>query len=105
MSEGPVMCANCAACKVSWMKRPERGEGVEERRVRCAAGQWMNPSGKSHRTYPYYTVLNRTTDECSKYEPMTDDDCEDPQADLSAYLNDLGDNLPGGRQFRQAAHA
>ena len=79
-----LYCANCLHCKE--FTHVSDLTGAKERRVRCAAGQWITPAGKA-KTYSLHTVLSRRKERCSHYESMG-------ESDLQEYLATLSDTLP-----------
>ena len=87
-SKSPQLyCANCLHCK-EFTHVSER-TGVHERRVRCAAKQWLTPAG-NEKNYSLHTVLLRRKDECAHYDSMGEDD-------LQEFLEDMENTLPAER--------
>ena len=79
-----IYCANCLHCK-EFTHISERN-GARERRVRCAAGQWVTSAG-NEKNYSLHTVLSRRKSECAHYDSMGEDD-------LREFIKDLEGNLP-----------
>ena len=79
-----LYCANCLHCK-GFSHVSDRTK-ARERRVRCAAKQWLTPAG-NEKTYSLHTVLSRRKDECAHYDSMGEDD-------LQEFIADLKNNLP-----------
>ena len=79
-----LYCANCLHCK-EFTHISER-TGARERRVRCAAKQWLTPAG-NEKSYSLHTVLLRRKNECAHYESMGEND-------LQEFLEDLENTLP-----------
>ena len=79
---GKIYCANCRNCKL--VPTPVDSEERYVLRVRCAAGKWRKRLG-DEKLYKYFTVIRRSMDECSSYEPMGDE---------NEFLQDLRRSLP-----------
>ena len=79
-----IYCANCLHCKV--FTHVSEGNGARERRVRCAAGQWVTSAG-NEKNYSLHTVLSRRKDKCAQYDSMGEED-------LREFIKDLEENLP-----------
>ncbi len=82
-----IYCANCLNCKVATHTCPRNG--TRERRVRCAAGQWVTSAG-NEKTYSLHTVLSRRKVRCAHYDSMG-------ESDLREFIKDLEANLPAER--------
>jgi hypothetical protein len=81
-SSDKVYCANCIHCKL--IKIPIGDACQYGLRVRCDAGKWRKKLGEE-KVYKYFTVIRRTVEQCSTYEPM---------GDAGIYLKDLKKSLP-----------
>jgi hypothetical protein len=77
-----VYCANCSHCKL--IKIPMGSSSQYGLRVRCDAGRWRKKLGEE-KVYKYFTVIRRTLDQCSDYEPM---------GEVEIFLKELRQNLP-----------
>jgi hypothetical protein len=81
-SADKVYCANCSHCKL--MKIAMGGSSQYGLRVRCDAGKWRKKLGEE-KVYKYFTVIRRTLEHCSSYEPM---------GETAVFLKELRQNLP-----------
>ena len=77
-----IYCANCSHCVV--FKRPIEGAKTYVLRVRCSMGQWKKRSGEE-KIYKYFSLLRRTLERCSCYDPMGEE---------VEFLRDLRKSLP-----------
>ena len=84
-----LYCANCLHCK-EFSHVSDRTK-ARERRVRCAAKQWLTPAG-NEKTYSLHTVLSRRKDECAHYDSMGEDDLQEFIADRQVVLQ-VGNEL------------
>ena len=81
-SSDKVYCANCIHCKL--VKVPMGSASQYGLRVRCDAGKWRKKLGEE-KVYKYFTVIRRTLEQCSSYEPM---------GEVGIFLKELRQNLP-----------
>jgi hypothetical protein len=81
-SPDKVYCANCIHCKL--IKNPVGNANQYSLRVRCDAGKWKKKLG-DEKVYKYFTVIRRTVEQCSEYEPM---------GEAELFLKELKKNLP-----------
>jgi hypothetical protein len=81
-STDKVYCANCSHCKV--IKIAMGSSNQYGLRVRCDAGKWRKKLGEE-KVYKYFTVIRRTLEQCSTYEPM---------GEVEIFLKELRQNLP-----------
>jgi hypothetical protein len=82
LSSEKVFCANCVHCKL--IKLPLGGASQYQLRVRCDAGKWRKKLGEE-KVYKYFTLMRRTLDQCSTYEPMGEEE---------SFLKELRRELP-----------
>jgi len=81
-STDKVYCANCSHCKL--IKIAMGSSSQYGLRVRCDAGKWRKKLGEE-KVYKYFTVIRRTLEQCSDYEPM---------GEVEIFLKELRQNLP-----------
>lgn len=77
-----IYCANCGHCVVKRVPTGNPGQFVY--RVKCAQNMWKKKLGED-KVFKYFTVIRRTMDECSKYDPM---------GDSKTFLKQLKKTLP-----------
>ncbi len=82
-----IYCANCLHCKE--FSHVSDRTGTRERRVRCAAHQWVTLA-KNEKTYSLHTVISRRKSRCAHYESMG-------ESDLQQFLATLRETLPTER--------
>jgi len=79
-----IYCANCLHCKE--FTHVSELTGARERKVKCAAGQWVTASG-SQKIYSLYTVLSRRKSQCAHYDSMG-------ESDIKEFISTLKETLP-----------
>jgi hypothetical protein len=77
-----IYCANCSHCVV--FKQPVGQMGSYVLRVRCSKGMWRKRSGEE-KVYKYFTIIRRTQNMCSFYDPMGEE---------KAFIKELRKSLP-----------
>ena len=79
---GKIFCANCSHCVV--FKQPIEHSNSYVLRVKCSMGLWKKKSG-DEKIYKYFSIIRRTMDQCSNYDPMGDE---------LSFLKELRQSLP-----------